>query len=335
MERTIVIAEAGVNHNGSIDLAKKMIEVAAEAGADIVKFQLFKAENLVSRNAVMADYQKNNLNNKKITQFEMLKSLELSYEQHIELIEYCKKCKIKYLSTPFDLEGIDFLLKFNPGIWKIPSGEISNFPYLKKIAKLNQPVIMSTGMSELSDLSESVNALLKLGLSKDNLILLHCNTEYPTPMKDVNLNAMKKIGEIFGVKYGYSDHTLGIEVPIAAVALGASVIEKHFTLDRMMTGPDQVSSLEPNELKSMISSIRNIEIAMGSEIKHITDSEAKNKDVARKSIVASKDIIIGEVFSEENITVKRPGYGISPMNWESVIGKKAKKSFKIDDLIEI
>lgn len=335
MNHTIIIAEAGVNHNGSIELAKLLIDEAVESGVDYIKFQTFKSENLVTRTAKQADYQKKNIGDSDYSQYHMLKELELSEEQHFELIEYCNKKGIKFFSTAFDMDSIDFLTSLNLGLWKIPSGELTNYPYVKKIASFGEPVILSTGMSSTEEISDTVNLLVSCGLPKEKITILHCNTEYPTPMCDVNLLAMNSIKKQFQTEIGYSDHTVGIEVPIAAVALGAKVIEKHFTLDRNLPGPDHKASLEPSELKAMVSAIRNIEQALGSEEKKVSSSEMKNKAVARKSIVAAKAIKAGEMFSEENLTVKRPGIGISPMKWESVIGQVAIRDFEQDELIEL
>ena len=333
--KTIVIAEAGVNHNGSLIIAKKMIKVAKDCGADFVKFQSFKAQNIVTKNSEMAEYQKTNLNDKKLTQFEMLKKLEINKNFHISLIRYCKKINIKFLSTPFDIENIELLNQLKLSYLKIPSGEITNYPYLKKIGSLNKKIFISTGMSTLNEIKSALDILLKSGTKKNNIYILHCNTAYPTPYKDVNLRAMQTIKDKFGNNVGYSDHSLGDEVSICAVALGAKVIEKHFTLSRKMIGPDHVASLEPSELKVMIDKIRNIEKSLGSKIKKISRSEKINKKIARKSIVAKKYIKKGETFSENNITVKRPGNGLSPMNWKKVIGKKSKKNFKPDQQIKI
>lgn len=331
----LIIAEAGVNHNGSLEIAKRLVDEASSAGVDIIKFQTFKAEKLVSKAAKQAEYQKKNIGKGEETQYAMLKKLELSNEQHEELIAYCKSKNIRFFSTAFDMDSIDYLHSLNLSLWKIPSGEITNYPYLKKIASYKEPVILSTGMCELSDIENVINLLVANGVPKDKITVLHCNTEYPTPMKDVNLKAMLEIKEKFGVEIGYSDHTEGIEVPIAAVALGATVIEKHFTLDKNMEGPDHKASLEPNELKAMVRSIRNIEQALGTGHKTISESERKNIEIARKSIVAAKDIKEGEIFTEENITVKRPGNGISPMEWENVVGKVAKRNFQEEELIEL
>lgn len=335
MNHTIIIAEAGVNHNGSIELAKLLIDEAVESGVDYIKFQTFKSENLVTRTAKQADYQKKNIGDSDNSQYNMLKELELSEEQHFELIEYCNKKGIKFFSTAFDMDSIDFLTSLNLGLWKIPSGELTNYPYVKKIASLGEPVILSTGMSSTEEIGDTVNLLVSCGLPKEKITILHCNTEYPTPMCDVNLLAMNSIKKQFQTEIGYSDHTVGIEVPIAAVALGAKVIEKHFTLNRNLPGPDHKASLEPSELKAMVSAIRNIEQALGSEEKKVSSSEMKNKAVVRKSIVAAKTIKVGEMFSEENLTVKRPGIGISPMKWESVIGQVAIRDFEQDELIEL
>ena len=334
MEQTIIIAEAGVNHNGSIETAKKMIDAAADAGVDYVKFQTFNADNLVVRTAKKAEYQQKNMSSDDNSQYQMLKKLELSKEQHYELVDYCKQRGVKFFSTAFDLESVDFLSSLQLGLWKIPSGEITNYPYLRRIAKEKQPVILSTGMSTMQDIAAAVNVLEKFGTEKQSITVLHCNTQYPTPMQDVNLLAMKAIEKEIGVKTGYSDHTLGIEIPIAAVALGAAVIEKHFTLDRNMEGPDHKASLEPDELKAMVDAIRNVEKALGSSEKKVSASESENINIARKSIVAAKSIAKGEKFTEENLTVKRPGDGISPMQWENVIGKTAIRDFEIDELIE-
>jgi N,N'-diacetyllegionaminate synthase len=335
MENTLIIAEAGVNHNGSMEIAKKLIDAAASAGVDYVKFQSFKTDKLVSRIAKKADYQLKNTEDSDNTQYSMLKKLELSPDQHFELINFCTERGVKFFSTAFDLESIDFLSTLHLGLWKIPSGEITNFPYLKRIALKHEPVILSTGMCEMQDIENALSVLTKNGVRKDQITILHCNTEYPTPMEDVNLNAMKTIADKFDVKVGYSDHTKGIEVAIAAVALGACVIEKHFTLDRNMEGPDHKASIEPDDLKAMVSAIRNIEKALGSEEKRVSSSEQKNISIARKSIVAATIIQKGELLTELNLTVKRPGTGLSPMLWESVVGSTAKKAYQPDDLIEL
>ena len=327
-----IIAEAGVNHNGSLELAKKLVDAAKDAGADCVKFQTFVSKNIVSKNAVKAEYQKQQTEPEE-SQQDMLKKLELSFDEFVELNEYCKSISIEFMSTAFDFDSIDFLDGLEMGIWKIPSGDITNLPYLIKIAKLNKPVILSTGMSTMEDIRSAIKALKENGATE--LTVLHCTTEYPTPFEDVNLRAMNTIKEEFGVKVGYSDHTKGIEVPIAAVALGATVIEKHFTLDRNLEGPDHKASLEPNELKAMVDSIRHIELALGNGMKQPAESEKKNMAVARKSIIASKEIKSGEIFTEENLTVKRPGDGISPMRWFDIIGKPAPRDFEEDELIEL
>jgi len=327
-----VIAEAGVNHNGSLDLAKKLVDAAKGAGADCVKFQTFVSKNIVSKNAVKAEYQKLQTEPKE-SQQDMLKKLELSFDEFVELNKYCKSIDIEFMSTAFDFDSIDFLDSLEMGTWKIPSGDITNLPYLIKIAKLNKPVILSTGMSTMEDIRSAIKALKENGAVE--ITVLHCTTEYPTPFEDVNLRAMNTIMEEFGVEVGYSDHTKGIEVPIAAVALGATVIEKHFTLDSNMEGPDHKASLEPNELKAMVDSIRHIELALGNGLKQPAESEKKNMAVARKSIIASKDIKEGELFTEENLTVKRPGDGISPMRWFDVVGKPAPRDFEEDELIEL
>ena len=335
MNKTIIIAEAGVNHNGDIETAKRLIDAAADAAVDYVKFQTFKAEKIVTKQAKRADYQ--NKNTKDVdTQYEMLKKLELNEDSHHLLIKYCNQKGIKFLSTGFDLDSLEFLNKIGIRLAKIPSGEITNYPYLKKVAQLYSEVILSTGMSDMDDINKALAILLKFGVKKENITILHCNTEYPTPMSDVNLKAMLHIQTELNVKIGYSDHTLGIEVPIAAVALGARVIEKHFTLDRNLPGPDHRASLEPNELKSMVNSIRNIEKALsGSGIKEPSKSELKNKQIIRKSIIAIKPITEGEIFNNRNIGTKRPGTGISPMKWESVIGQASKYNFEQDELISL
>lgn len=334
MNHTLIIAEAGVNHNGSIDLAKQLIDKAAEAGVDYVKFQTFKSEKLVSKEARQAEYQQKNIGSDGDgSQYSMLKKLELSVEDHQELIEHCKQRGIQFFSTAFDLESIDFLASLNLGLWKIPSGEITNYPFLVKIARLNEPVILSTGMSTLEDIEAAINVMISNGLDKEKLSVLHCNTEYPTPFEDVNLKAMLEIRDRFGVRVGYSDHTKGIEVPIAAVAIGATIIEKHFTLDRTLPGPDHKASLESDELKAMVASIRNIEKALGDGKKHVSSSEGKNMVVVRKSIVAACTIKKGDIFTESNLAVKRPGTGISPMKWPEVIGKVATRDYSEDDLI--
>ena len=331
MKKVLIIAEAGVNHNGSLKLAKRLVDEAKKAGADIVKFQTAKLESLGSRCAEMAEYQKTNTG-KDETQKEMLSKLLLSFEEFTELYEYCRKVEIGFLSTPFDIESIRFLEKIVP-VWKVPSGEITNYPYLLEIARTCKPVIMSTGMSNLKEIDAAVHLLTENGTKE--ITLLHCNTQYPTPYRDVNLKAMETLNKRYCVPVGYSDHTKGIEVPIAAVAMGATIIEKHFTLDRNMEGPDHKASLEPDELKKMIQSIRNIEQAIGDGDKKPSPSEIANKAVARKSIVAKRNIEKGEVFTEDNLTTKRPGTGISPMRWNEIIGTRAVHDFAEEELIEI
>lgn len=336
MNKVIIIAEAGVNHNGDIELAKKLIDVAVEAGVDYVKFQTFKSESLVSKFAKKASYQIENTQDAVESQLQMLKKLELSNTQHFELVQYCNNKNISFFSTAFDLESLSFLKELGLNIVKIPSGEITNLPYLRKAAALFKEVIISTGMSSMVEIEEALDVFLQAGILKNDITILHCNTEYPTHMSDVNLNAMLTIQKMFGVKVGYSDHTMGIEVPIAAVALGGSMIEKHFTLDRSLPGPDQLASLEPDELKNMVYSIRNIEKAIGGTgIKEPSVSEIKNISIARKSIVAKTSIQKGDRFTEFNITTKRPGTGLSPMKWDEVIGKVACQDFDEDELIKL
>ena len=330
--KVFIIAEAGVNHNGSLDLAKKLIDVASESGANAVKFQTFKAEKLVSKNAQKADYQKQTTN-KTESQFDMIKKLELDMDTHKELIAYCETKNIMFLSTPFDHDSIELLNDLGLEIFKIPSGEITNLPYLRHIGKLNKKVILSTGMADIGEIEDALDILINTGTKKENITILHANTMYPTPMEDVNLKAMVTIGNTFDISYGYSDHTLGIEVDIAAVAMGACCIEKHFTLDKTMEGPDHKASLEPNELNAMVKAIRNIELALGSSAKKPSKSESPNIQIARKSIVALKNIKQGETLSEENITVKRPGMGINPMRWDEIVGSIANKNYKEDELI--
>jgi len=335
MNHVIIIAEAGVNHNGSIEMAKKLIDAACDCGVDYVKFQTTKGpEAITSKFAQMADYQKKNLNQDE-SQLEMLRKILLRMEDFEELNTYCGKQGVKFMSTPFDLESVDFLAGLNMDYMKIPSGEITNLPYLRRIAKLHIPVIMSSGMCTMGDIEAAMNVLTTNGLDESEISLLHCNTEYPTPFEDVNLRAMQTLKQCFGVRVGYSDHTKGIEVPIAAVAMGAEIIEKHFTLDRTLPGPDHVASLEPNELKAMTAAIRNIEKAVGTGLKKVTASEQKNIAIARKSIIAARDIKAGEMFTDDNLTAKRPGSGISPMRWDDVIGKIAKRDFMEDELIEL
>jgi N,N'-diacetyllegionaminate synthase len=327
-----IIAEAGVNHNGLIDNAYRLIDVAVEAGADAVKFQTFKAEKLVSKSADKANYQKQTTDESE-TQFEMIKKLELSVDVHKKLIKYCNERGIMFLSTPFDHDSINLLNELGLEIMKIPSGEITNLPYLRHIGALKKKVILSTGMSTLEEVGDALSILINAGTSKENITVLHANTMYPTPLNDANLNAMLTIQQEFDITVGYSDHTMGIEVDIAAVAMGASIIEKHFTLDNSLSGPDHKASLEPKELKAMVTSIRNIEKALGNGVKMPSNSEKPNISVARKSIVANQAIKIGDIFTEENITVKRPGNGISPMKWDEVVGSVSEKDYQIDELI--
>jgi len=328
--KTLIIAEAGVNHNGNVELAKKMISEAKRCGVDIVKFQTAKIEMLVSKNAEKAIYQKRTTGNKE-NQYDMIKKLLLSFEQFEILNSYCKDNDVIFLSTPFDLASIDFLNQLEMPFWKTPSGEITNLPYLIKIANTNKPIILSTGMSTLAEIKTAMTVLKDNGCGE--ITLLHCTTEYPAPYLDVNLKAMNTLKEIFDVPVGYSDHTKGIEIPVAAVAMGATVIEKHFTLDRTMEGPDHKASLEPDELANMVNAIRNVESALGNGEKKPAESEKKNIAIARKSIIASCNIKTGEVFSENNITTKRPGNGISPMRWFEVLGLKAVRDFQEDELI--
>ena len=332
MKKVFIIAEAGVNHNGSVDLAKKLIDVASEAGADAVKFQTFKTENLVSINAQKAEYQKKTTSTEE-NQFEMIKKLELDVDTHKILLEYCNFKNIMFLSTPFDNDSVNLLDDLGLKIFKIPSGEITNLPYLEQIGKLNKQIILSTGMADIGEIEDALDILINSGTKKENITILHTNTEYPTPMEDVNLKAMNTIGYTFNCNYGYSDHTLGIEVDIAAVAMGATVIEKHFTLDKNMKGPDHQASLEPSELKAMVKAIRNIELALGNGIKKPSKSESKNIITARKSIVANSEIRKGDLLTKENLGVKRPSNGISPMNWYDIIGTIAKKDYKKDEII--
>jgi N-acetylneuraminate synthase/N,N'-diacetyllegionaminate synthase len=329
MNKVIIIAEAGVNHNGDIQVAKKLIDVAVDAGVDYVKFQTFKADNLVSKSAKKAKYQSININDGDDSQYTMLKKLELSHENHLELMSYCLERDIEFFSTAFDVEGVNYLNDLGLSFFKIPSGEITNYPYLKAIALCGKPVVMSTGMCSEIEIKQALDVLMKFGLKKDFISILHCNTEYPTPMQDVNLKAMLAIGKTFGVQIGYSDHTLGIEVPIAAVALGAKIIEKHFTLDRTLPGPDHLASLEPNELKEMVKAIRNTELALsGDGEKMPSESEKKNIAIARKSIHLSRDLLKGDIITDADIISLRPGDGISPMEWENIVGKILKENKK-------
>ncbi len=330
----LIIAEAGVNHNGDLDLARRLVDAAAEAGADLVKFQTFNADRLVTVDAGKAEYQRASADAQE-SQHAMLRRLELTREMHEKLIEHCESRGIPFFSTAFDLESVDLLVELGLDRFKVPSGEITNLPYLRRVGMHGKPVILSTGMSTLEEIGAALSALEEAGTPRTRITVLHCNTEYPTPMGDVNLRAMLTIRDAFGVAVGYSDHTLGIEVPIAAVALGAAVIEKHFTLDRKLPGPDHEASLEPAELTAMVSAIRNIERALGDGVKTPSPSESKNRPVARKSIVAKSPIRAGEEFSAANLAVKRPGTGISPMRWDEVIGRRAPRDFAADEAIDL
>lgn len=332
--KVYIIAEAGVNHNGSLKTAFMLIDKAKETGANAIKFQSFKTKDLVTKKAEKADYQKKTTEETE-TQFEMIRKLELNKSEHKKLLNYCKKKNIEFLSSPFDLESVDLLTNLKLKTIKIPSGEITNLPYLRKVAKTRRRIILSTGMTDLGEIEDAIDVLYENGIKRDNIVVLHCNTEYPTPYGDVNLNAMMTIKEAFKVKVGYSDHTEGVEISIAAVALGAEVIEKHFTLDRNMEGPDHKASLDPDEFKKMVVSIRNVENALGTGIKKPSNSEKKNLSIARKSIVAVRKIRKGEVFTEKNSGIKRPGTGISPMRWDEVIGKTSSSDFDIDDFIKL
>jgi N,N'-diacetyllegionaminate synthase len=330
----LIIAEAGVNHNGSIETAEQLIETAAEAGADLVKFQTFSADRLVTGSASKADYQLETTSTSE-SQHEMIRKLELSREMHEELIVHCKKCGVGFFSTGFDPQSVDLLAELGLDRFKIPSGEITNLPYLRHIGQYGKPVILSTGMARLGEIEAALEVLEVSGTPREQVTVLHCNTEYPTPMADVNLKAMLAIRDAFGVQVGYSDHTLGIEVPIAAVAMGATVIEKHFTLDRSLPGPDHRASLEPDELKAMVQAIRNIELALsGDGLKRPSPSESKNLEIVRKSLVALVPIKAGEPFTDANLGVKRPGSGISPMRWDDFIGRPANRDYQADELIE-
>jgi N,N'-diacetyllegionaminate synthase len=334
INRTTIIAEAGVNHNGDLKLAKRLVDVAAEAGADLVKFQTFKVNHLITKNAAKAEYQIETTS-KDESQFEMLTKLELTEAMHESLISYCKKKKIKFFSSGFDIQSLDYLNLLGLSQFKIPSGEITNLPYLRHVGTFGKPIILSTGMSTIYEIEDALKALEKVGMQRKDITVLHCNSQYPTPMIDVNLKAMCTIRDTLGVNIGYSDHTLGVEVAIAAVALGATVIEKHFTLDRNMLGPDHKASLEPEELALMIRSIRNIEQSLGENVKRPSPSELKNKTIARKSLVARIPIKNGEIFTKENITTKRPGDGVSPMLWDKIVGQVAKRDFATDELISL
>jgi len=329
---TFIIAEAGVNHNGKIELAYKLIDAAKEAGANAVKFQTFKVEHSISKHAPKAEYQ-NETTNKSESQYDMIKNLEIDYNTHRVLKKYCDKNGIEFLSTPFDIPSIVLLNDLGQKIFKIPSGEIVNLPYLRKIGMLNKEIIMSTGMANLGEIETALDVLINAGTKREHTTILHCTTNYPCPYEEVNLKAMFTLREAFKLPVGYSDHTLGIEVPIAAVALGATVIEKHFTLDKNMEGPDHKASLEPDELKAMVTAIRNIEKSLGDGIKKPNKSEIEIMKVARKSIVANCEIKRGEIYKENNLGIKRPGTGISPMRWDELIGKKANKDYKEDELI--
>lgn len=334
-QKVVIIAEAGVNHNGDIDRALELVKKAAEAGVDFIKFQTFKAEKLVCKSAQKAAYQSANMGDSDSTQFEMLKKLELTDDDHQRIIEECEIHGVKFLSTAFDIEGLNFLKGIGLPFFKVPSGEITNYPYLKHLAEFGVPVILSTGMADLDEIRQAVQVLMKNGINKSSITILHCNTEYPTLMEDVNLKAMQAIEKEFGVAVGYSDHTLGIEVPIAAVALGAKVIEKHFTLDRTLSGPDHRASLEPQELSKMVDSIRNIEKAIsGSGKKEPSKSELKNKTVARKSIHSSRAIKKGQVLKETDLISLRPGNGISPMRWDDVVGKSLNRDLDEFEMIQ-
>ena len=332
--KTLIIAEAGVNHNGDLELAKQIVKAAANAGADLVKFQTFTAERLAIDSAPKADYQ-NQTTDQKQSQFSMLRQLELTAEMHEQLIVYCSKQGIGFFSTGFDLQSVDYLASLGADRFKIPSGEITNLPYLRHVGAFGKPLILSTGMATLGEIEAALDACEIAGTPRSRITVLHCNTEYPTPMQDVNLRAMCSIRDAFGVAVGYSDHTLGIEVPIAAVALGATVIEKHLTLDRNLAGPDHKASLEPDEFAAMVRAIRNIEQAMGDGIKRPSPSEAKNKPIARKSLVAARSIKAGERFTPENLTAKRPGTGVSPMRWDKAMGRTATRDYGADEMIEL
>ncbi len=334
MSKVVIIAEAGVNHNGSFEMACRLADEAKRAGADYVKFQTGIPENVISVRAEQAEYQKHNTGTSE-SQLDMVRKIMLRPDDFKPLKEYCDSIGIRFLSTPFDLDSIDILKPLEMDLWKIPSGEITNLPYLRKIASMGQPVVMSTGMSRLGEVDDAVGVLLDGGLTLDMITLLHCNTEYPTPYTDVNLRAMLTLRDAIGCRVGYSDHTLGIEVPVAAVAMGAEVIEKHFTLDKTLPGPDHMASLEPAELKAMVSAIRHTEAALGSGRKDVSPSERKNIAIARKSIIAARPISKGERFSHDNLTVKRPGNGISPMLWDTVVGLEAPRDFEPDELIEL
>lgn len=332
MNKVFIIAEAGVNHNGQLEMAFKLVDAAKKAGADAVKFQFFKATNLVTKNAGKAEYQKE-LTDANESQLEMIKKLELTGEQQKQLLKYCETKNIQFLSSAFDVESAMILNEMGLEIFKIPSGEITNMPYLRTIGGFKKNVILSTGMATLGEVEQAIDILTTAGTKRDHIILLHCTSEYPAPFNEVNLQAMVTLEKAFKIKVGYSDHTKGIEIPVAAVALGATVIEKHFTLDRNLPGPDHKASLEPEELRAMVKAIRNVQMALGDGIKRPSPSELKNREIVRKSIVARRAIKKGEIFTENNITVKRPGNGLSPMYWDDVLGKTAPKDFREDELI--
>lgn len=330
----LVIAEAGVNHNGDRNTAKRMIDVASDAGADFVKFQSFTTENVIARDAPKAVYQER-ADGVVESQFEMAKKLELTRDDHYELARHCQKRGIRFLSTPFDEPSIELLRELNVSIWKCPSGEITNLPFLRRIGRFRQDILLSTGMANLGEIEEALRVLESAGTARSLITILHCNTSYPTPIHDVNLRALNTIAAAFpGVKVGYSDHTLGIEVPIAATALGAQVIEKHFTLDKSLSGPDHSASLEPDELREMVRAIRNVEAAFGDGIKRPSHSESENKAIVRRSIVAARDIRSGELFSEDNLTAKRPGTGLSPMQWDDIVGREARRDYRVEECID-
>lgn len=331
--KTLIIAEAGVNHNGDLEMARRLVDVAAQSGADFVKFQTFKADRLVTRQAAKADYQRQSTAEGE-SQYDMILRLELTPEMHVELIEHCRRQGIRFLSTGFDIESLDLLASLGIPFFKVPSGEITNLPYLQHIGRMGKPVILSTGMADMAEIGAALRVLEEAGTPHQEITVLHCNTEYPTPMRDVNLRAMLSIRDAYDVQVGYSDHTAGIEVPIAAVALGATVIEKHFTLDRNLPGPDHRASLEPGELKAMVAAIRNIELALGDGVKRPSSSEAKNIAIARKSLVAARPIRAGEPFTLDNLAVKRPGTGVSPMRLNEMLGRVAGRNFQADELIE-
>jgi len=333
-ENVTIIAEAGVNHNGKLENAFKLIDIAKEAKADYVKFQISKPGGSITKSAPKANYQIKTTGAEE-SQYEMGNKLRFTFDEHLKLMDYCKRAGIKYLASPFDLEAISFLAMNNIPFWKVASGEITNYPILKELAKYNKEVVISTGMSNLNEIGEAIDVLISNGTSRNKISLLQCNTEYPTPMCDVNLNVLNTLRNTFNLRVGYSDHTLGIEIPIAAVALGAKIIEKHFTLSREMEGPDHLASLEPDELKAMVRAIRNVEISLGDGHKKVTSSEFANRDIAGKSVVASYKIEKGDIFTNKNLTTKRPGTGLSPMKWNEIIGKIAVRDFEEDEIIEL